>query len=762
MSSRQISRMLLATVVTPASLILCATTFAQVQDSRFQPGERVEAEQMGEWRAGTVVESEHGTNRIRVRLDDDGKLPDQIPAEVREKFLTESFRSDEVRPLRGEARAVKPATAALHTWTDRSGKHRVEARYDGMNGERIVLVRADGKRIEIPLDRLSEADMHYIRTLQETADNPFQEVSATGDGPAPRAANWQDARRVHLQTFTQWTYTPPQHATATAPPSTAGSDVSVVLKEIPDSDRFFEKTLGVYASSDGRRVVVCRQQGDVRQDTLQYVETVDCANGKSLGLIALPSPTAVLDVLADENLILYRPADTGFGMNGRLTIARIETDRLAPIAAWEPYADEEFDPSRDVDQARFLGGDRVMTINVHGKALTVWDVGQAKALLNVPVASAIGLKMSLSTDRQLLAVIMERGVAILDLVAGKHVATLPAHGQIFQQVAFRDDAQQLAGVSDRGVVLWDLATGEELVEFYHPAADNLPNLEWADHYLLVDNRYLFDPERRILLWDYRSAPSAETAADLAGGSIWLVPKADEGRETMLIAAPIPHPAAIRAAASLPSAEEMLVVKPGDEVSIEVDIDPSVPISDEIRQSLHRELGATGDQSGKIVVLDSNVAAADVVRRKLEAALEAAGLKVVDGAKLKLKAICKPQPTQTIRINTDNRWPVREKDIVERTITPHASYLELSLAGEPLWKRGYVATPGLVIYLKAGESLDQALERLTNPDLGVFTGAKFSGYVARPGKATNNGAYGVSQFSTHGWKDGPAAAGEAFE
>jgi hypothetical protein len=45
---------------------------------------------------------------------------------------------------------------------------------------------------------------------------------------------------------------------------------------------------------------------------------------------------------------------------------------------------------------------------------------------------------------------------------------------------------------------------------------------------------------------------------------------------------------------------------------------------------------------------------------------------------------------------------------------------------------------------------------------VFTGAKFSGYVARPGKATNNGAYGVSQFSTHGWKDGPAAAGEAFE
>ena len=139
-------------------------------------------------------------------------------------------------------------------------------------------------------------------------------------------------------------------------------------------------------------------------------------------------------------------------------------------------------------------------------------------------------------------------------------------------------------------------------------------------------------------------------------------------------------------------------------------------------------------------------------------MEAAGLKVVDKADLVVKAVCKPQPQQTIKINTDNRWPRRESDIVERTVTPHASFLEMALKGETLWKRGYVAQPHMTIWLEEGESLDQALERLTKPNLTIFTHAKFSGHVARPGKATANGAYGVSQFTTSGIIDGQSSDG----
>ena len=71
---------------------------------------------------------------------------------------------------------------------------------------------------------------------------------------------------------------------------------------------------------------------------------------------------------------------------------------------------------------------------------------------------------------------------------------------------------------------------------------------------------------------------------------------------------------------------------------------------------------------------------------------------------------------------------------------------------------------MTIWLEKGESLDTALERMTKPNVALFTNAKFSPYVARPGKATPNGAYGVSQFTAHGLVDGRASSGQraAFE
>lgn len=151
---------------------------------------------------------------------------------------------------------------------------------------------------------------------------------------------------------------------------------------------------------------------------------------------------------------------------------------------------------------------------------------------------------------------------------------------------------------------------------------------------------------------------------------------------------------------------------------------------------------------------------DVIRQLLATSLNAAGLKVVDKSNLIVKAICKPQPQQVIRINVDGRFPPRPGDIQERTITPHASYLEMSLQGKVLWKRGFVAEPHVMIVVQRGESLDQALERLTKPDVALFTNAKFSPYVAKPGTATPNGAYGFSQFTAHGIVDGRSSTGSA--
>jgi hypothetical protein len=84
---------------------------------------------------------------------------------------------------------------------------------------------------------------------------------------------------------------------------------------------------------------------------------------------------------------------------------------------------------------------------------------------------------------------------------------------------------------------------------------------------------------------------------------------------------------------------------------------------------------------------------------------------------------------------------------------------MSLKGQTLWKRGFVAQPHMTISLNEGENLDQALERMTRPNIGIFSKAKFSPYVAKPGKANAHGAYGVSRLTAAGLVDSNASNSE---
>jgi hypothetical protein len=76
----------------------------------------------------------------------------------------------------------KPASLAAdtqmpRTWTDSTGKNKVEAMFLGIEDNKVKLRRTDGKEIAVPLDRLSPADQEMAKKLQEAAiasDNPFE------------------------------------------------------------------------------------------------------------------------------------------------------------------------------------------------------------------------------------------------------------------------------------------------------------------------------------------------------------------------------------------------------------------------------------------------------------------------------------------------------------------------------------------------------------------------------------------------------------
>ena len=63
------------------------------------------------------------------------------------------------------------------TWTDSTGKHKIEATFLGIEDNKVKLHRTDGKELAVPLDRLSKADQEFAKKLQEAtavSDNPFE------------------------------------------------------------------------------------------------------------------------------------------------------------------------------------------------------------------------------------------------------------------------------------------------------------------------------------------------------------------------------------------------------------------------------------------------------------------------------------------------------------------------------------------------------------------------------------------------------------
>lgn len=81
----------------------------------------------------------------------------------------------------------KPAADDLRTWTDATGKFKVEASYVEIAADRIKLKRADGRELLVPLAQLSVADKTFLQSHGITAKKPAvaAEAPAVAESPTP-------------------------------------------------------------------------------------------------------------------------------------------------------------------------------------------------------------------------------------------------------------------------------------------------------------------------------------------------------------------------------------------------------------------------------------------------------------------------------------------------------------------------------------------------------------------------------------------------
>ena len=79
------------------------------------------------------------------------------------------------------------SSAEAETWTDNTGKFQIEADFSAVNGKNVVLTKADGTTIEVPINRLSAASHARAKALYEASTG-----AGTG-APTPPPAGMPNA-----------------------------------------------------------------------------------------------------------------------------------------------------------------------------------------------------------------------------------------------------------------------------------------------------------------------------------------------------------------------------------------------------------------------------------------------------------------------------------------------------------------------------------------------------------------------------------------
>ena len=85
-----------------------------------------------------------------------------------------TVRPNEGAAARSPARSRRSTDGEYRTWSDDSGTFSVEAKYVSSDEDRVTLMRKDGRQVQVPLDRLSEADREFVEKRRHATENPFE------------------------------------------------------------------------------------------------------------------------------------------------------------------------------------------------------------------------------------------------------------------------------------------------------------------------------------------------------------------------------------------------------------------------------------------------------------------------------------------------------------------------------------------------------------------------------------------------------------
>jgi hypothetical protein len=640
----------------------------------------------------------------------------------------------------------KLAAAGPRTWSDASGKFKIEARLLRVEDGKVVLSRTDDKEVSVPIDKLSEADQKYVTDIAG-AKSPAAVGSKPADKPADGAASalgdasgqaggakvglistdYRPAMLPDLPRDVEWTFRPTKAAGPDVLPS-----VRVPLPAVDSFDRLNS----IYVLPKDKQAFVVYL--NLSSPYVCKIQACNLQSSRAESSAVFAEGETPIDISPDGAMVVSQMQRSTSSSPAELRLYSREGNKVKPLKAWKPYvtpnSTDKSDNWAEVEWAVFTDSQHLLTLGRWG-TLVVWEVptlkptwalqtsshvappitvGEHKYLAIVEPSTRAALKTAAAGAKNPMAQTLigreeERkgGIFIFDITDARAVASMPGEDILNGSssraaAALRGDGARFALWETHRVRIWDLQ-GRQIVRDFAIEDSTVgwpTNLSWAaDDCLLLNGKIFVDVERRVPI---ATSSGSQSAATIIDGKAWFLEEGRSGKS--LVGAPLPTKA-MRDPVEKFKPEDLLVLRPGMEIALDIQI--------------------AADPAQVATLKDA-----------LENRLKSNGMKLVAECNNRLVVAARAGATRRIKYRPwhTSAGTEQEHDVATQTLS-----LGIQIGGETVWKDETSTAPPSTVQLQEMDTIDQAISRALKQQedsiLKYFTNTWIPAYIARiPGTA----------------------------
>ena len=597
----------------------------------------------------------------------------------------------------------------LRKWTDSTGQFELQAKFISVEDGVVSLVREDGSKMSIALDKLSKADQEYVASVKSA--NPFKAAGnspfkasmepkpkpqPSSQGPREVTVDWSKSEVIALDgTASGWKEPSPSEDGTSAswnitPPSTDASDFRAKTVGLASKEDFFEKLSGVGINIVAKKAVVGYVLGNPSIEGTSRITICDLARGRATASASTPGQMIPIGLHDDGEHVLMRRTEFGFGKSDRLEIWSIEGKEVVKSLIWTPF-DDVTGGQRDVMWAEFIDSN-TLAISSRGGRVALFNVATAQPICHFETSE--GAVPAMSADRKWIAFCSTSTMGLFDVEKREvAVAQSTPEALTWPFMAFSPSGRRLGCIAQDRILVWDTATGQLEKNFKTPGIHIHGNIDFPDDgFILCANQFLVALDTQLKLWQYKGLEYARTV----GGTTFLAVSGFNAPGT-LAAAKLPHPAALSMLENATKQPDLFVFRKGTPVKLNV-----TGIQDAHRKRVSDAL------TKKLELMKCPVQA--------DAAVEIVAK--VEGPKQK-----------EIRFWHSGEYKVKE----------YLTKLEFMYQGKVIWKASGTNVPHFVS-LKKGENLEGVLRKASaQPAYAYYDNIVFPEFLQKPSESQAAGA-----------------------